>query len=182
MRKILIVAQSEFSHAGPQQGVHRRHLLMPVMMGLSLGLRARRGAPRQQGSHLCDRRLHGRVGAPLDRGRQAVRPWQPAGGHRPGGAQASPRFMPIRSTPTDERPTTCASSCPTASASGELFAFVEFPAEHRSIRRPDARIQLLLRPPVLHALPDVAPRRGQRRRHQRAVPAGVRSIARWWRG
>ena len=177
--KILIVAHSEFSTLVRSKAFIVGVLLMPVMMGLSSVLHARdaatspttRTAPlRSSTTPACSARRSPAVAKLFDPGTQL-------GDTRPAAPRAALHAVRGRYRRTAAR-RPARSSCRTASASGELFAFVEIPAE-RDRSGSGRAIQLLLGPPVLHARCRLAPRRRQRRHPQRAVPAGVdRSRAR----
>jgi ABC-2 type transport system permease protein len=129
MRKILIVAQTEFSTLVRSKAFMVSILLLPVMMGLSLMLaRATKNVSDDKDRTFAIVDYTGVIGAPLVAVARLFDPGSPFGGARPGGPATS-RFIPVEIKPAGRQPDELRLELSDRVRSGELFAFVEFPED-----------------------------------------------------
>ena len=152
MRKILIVAHTEFSTLVRSKAFIAGVLLLPVMMGLSLGLtRATRRVTDNKDRTFAIVDYTGVVGAPLAAVAKLFDPGTQLGDTRPGGA-ASSRFIAVPVDTAGRQPDDLRLELSDRVRKGELFAFVEVPA---NVIDPaaDARIQYYSDHPSYTTLP-----------------------------
>jgi ABC-2 type transport system permease protein len=127
MRKILIVAQTEFSTLVRSKAFIAGVLLLPVMMGLSFGLtRATRKVTDNKDRTFAIVDYTGVVGAPLAAVARLFDPGSQLGDTRPGGA-ASSRFIPVQIETAGRQPDDLRLELSDRVRKGELFAFIEVP-------------------------------------------------------
>jgi ABC-2 type transport system permease protein len=127
MRKILIVAQTEFTTLVRSKGFIAGVLLLPVMMGLSFGLtRATRKVTDNKDRTFAIVDYTGAVGAPLAAVAKLFEPGSQLGEVRPGGAAAS-RFIPVQIDTAGRQPDELRLELSDRVRKGELFAFIEVP-------------------------------------------------------
>ncbi len=129
MRKILIVAQTEFVTLIRSKAFIAGVLLLPVMMGLSLVLtRATKKVADNKDRTFAVVDYSGVVGEPLVAVARMFDPGSLLAAERPGGPAAS-RFTPVLIDVTARKPDELRIELSDRVRAGELFAFVEFPAE-----------------------------------------------------
>jgi ABC-2 type transport system permease protein len=127
MRKILIVAQTEFSTLVRSKAFIAGVLLLPVMMGLSLGLtRATRKVTDNKDRTVGIVDYTGVVGAPLAAVSRLFDPGSPIGEARPG-ATPSSRLIPVQIETAGRQPDDLRLQLSERVRKGELFAFIEVP-------------------------------------------------------
>src|SRR4051812_41603556 len=127
MRKILIVAQTEFSTLVRSKAFVAGILLLPVMMGLSFGLtRATMKVTDDQDRTFAIVDYSGVVSQPLIALAKMFDPGSVLAGARPGGAAAS-RFTPVPVDAAGRTPEALRLELSDRVRKGELFAFVEIP-------------------------------------------------------
>jgi ABC-2 type transport system permease protein len=152
MRKILIVAQTEFSSLVRSKAFLAGVLLLPVMMGLSVGLtRASKKVTDDKDRTFAIVDYTGVLAAPLAAVTRLFEPGAAFGEARPGGPATS-RFIPVEIETAGRGPEELRLELSDRVRAGELFAFVEFPA---NVLDPaaDARIQYYSNHPSYAALP-----------------------------
>jgi ABC-2 type transport system permease protein len=152
MRKILIVAQTEFTTLVRSKAFIAGVLLLPVMMGLSFGLtRATRKVTDNRERRFAIVDYTGAIGAPLADVAKLLSPGAVLGDAGAGGT-VDARFIPIAVDVRGRRPDDLRLELSDKVRTGELFAFVEFP---ESVMDPagDARIQYYSDHPSYASLP-----------------------------
>jgi ABC-type Na+ efflux pump permease subunit len=152
MQKILIVAQTEFLTLVRSKGFIAGVLLLPVMMGLSIGLtRASRRVTDNKERRFAIVDYTGAIGAPLVAVSKLFGPGSLPGDARPGGTSDA-RFIPVEIDPRGRRPDDLRLELSDRVRTGELFAFVEFP-ENVMDPAGQARIQYYSDHPSYPSLP-----------------------------
>src|SRR6476619_4142332 len=127
MRKILIVAPTEFSTLVRSKAFIAGVLLLPVMMGLSLGLtRATRRVTDNKDRTFAIVDYTGVVGAPLAAVAKLFDPGSQLGDVRTGAAPSS-RLIPVRIETAGHQPDDLRLELSDRVRKGELFAFIEVP-------------------------------------------------------
>ena len=128
MRKILIVAQTEFATLVRSKAFIASVLLLPVMMVLSVGLtRATKKVSDDKDRTFAIVDYTGVLAQPLVAVARMFDPGSAFGGLRPGGPATS-RFIPVEVSASTRQPDELRLELSDRVRKGELFAFVEFPA------------------------------------------------------
>lgn len=152
MRKTLIVAQTEFEALVRSKAFIAGVLLMPVMIGLSVGLtRATRRVADDRDRTFAIVDHTGVVSAPLVALARMPEASAVRGGGTPGGPPPA-RFIPVEIKADGRQPDDLRVELSERVRKGELFAFVEIPAD---VLDPggEARIQYYSDHPSYSALP-----------------------------
>lgn len=152
MRKILIVAQSEFGTLVRSKAFIAGILLMPIVMVLSLVLiRATKNVADDKDRTFAIVDYTGVLAQPLVAVARMFDPGAAFGAQRPGGPATS-RFIPVEVNAAGRRPDELRVELSDRVRRGELFAFVEFPA---NVLDPggEARIQYYSDHPSYATLP-----------------------------
>lgn len=152
MRKVLIVAQAEFEALVLSKAFIAGVLLMPVMIGVSVGLtRATRRVADDRDRTFAVVDHTGVVSAPLIALARMIDSGTVSGDGRADGP-AAPRFIPVEVKIDGRQPDDLRVELSDRVRKGELFAFVEIPG---NVLDPggDARIQYYSDHPSYSALP-----------------------------
>jgi ABC-2 type transport system permease protein len=152
MRKILIVAETEFATLVRTKAFIVGILLLPVMMALSVGLaRATRRVADDRDRTFAVVDYTGVIGGPLVAVARLFDPGSVLGDARPGG-RATSRFIPVQIDTAGRQHDELRIELSERVRSGELFAFVEIPA---NVMDPggEGRIQYYSDHPSYAALP-----------------------------
>jgi ABC-2 type transport system permease protein len=152
MRKILIVAGTEFSTLVRSKAFIAGILLLPVMMALSIVLtRATKNVSDDRDRTFAVVDYTGVLAPPLVAVARLFDPGSRLGGMRPGGPATS-RFIPVEVAAAGRRPDELRLELSDRVRAGELFAFVEFPED---VIEPggEARIRYYSDHPSYAALP-----------------------------
>jgi ABC-2 type transport system permease protein len=129
MRKILIVAQTEFATLVRSKAFIASVLLLPVMMVLSVGLtRATKSVSDDKDRTFAVVDYTGVLAQPLVTVARAFDPGSAFGALRPGGPATS-RFIPVEAGLAGRQPDELRLELSDRVRKGDLFAFVEFPAD-----------------------------------------------------
>ena len=127
MRKIFIVAETEFGTLVRSKAFVVGILLMPVMMVLSIGLvRATKNVSDDKDRTFAIVDYTGVLAEPLVAVAKLFDPGSTLGAERPGGPAAS-RFIPVAVSPVGRQRDELRLELSDRVRRGELFAFVEFP-------------------------------------------------------
>ena len=151
MRKILIVAQSEFATLVRSKAFIISIILMPVVMVLSVVLvRATKDATDGKDRAFAFVDYTGVLGEPV---KAAARAWNSSTDGAAGAARTAPRFLATEIEPAGRNPDELRLELSDRVRRGELFAFVEVPAD---ILNPDtgSEIRYYSDHPSYMALPE----------------------------
>ena len=173
MRKILIVAQSEFATLVRSKAFMVSILLMPVIMVLSVGADARdEERHRRQGPDVRGRGLHRRPRRAARRGRPGPERGLRRSRRSAGAADDAALHPASKSSRAAGTPEHCGSSSPIASAAKSCSRLSSCPTDLLDPAG-KAQIRYYSDHPSYNALPMLAAGDRERDRPERAVPAGL---------
>ena len=164
MSRVITIAVAEFEQAVRSRAFLIGLLALPLLMGLAFGIQVPHGAAGHLRATLRHRRSHGRcLGRRWSRRRARTTPRRP---RRPEGARAD------GSCPNSSRADGAAADATRLSLSdrvrrGELFAFVEIPADVLDASgKAEPRLQYYTEYPTYQALPRLAAAGSESRRRR----------------